>query len=259
MRLAGALVFALVVACASPVRADDPAPTPTPQVQVEGGGTWQSLSNNYGNWHSLYAEGEFKQGRRSYYGTITSFSRNAVTDPQYLVGTYIPTAQTNINLEANFSPTHQFEPANEFIGSLDHRLASGWGYFLAYDYRSYTSLDAGVGTLGVDRYFGHYHAAYGFQLVGLSNVDGLAVNQKFTFARYYGLDDQNSAGITLAIGQDIENVGLANPAIYHTVEIDLAGRHWFAPHLGITWDLFTVRQGQLYTRTGFQLGLRNRS
>ncbi len=262
MRVFG-LVAALVIASVAVAPASTPTPTPaptaTPSIQVETGGSWANLTNGYGEWHSVHATGEWKAGRHGDYVTFTEATRNGVTDPIYLAGAVFPASkQTILSLEGSFSPTHTFSPASTLAASFDHRLARGWGYQLGASHVTYPSLEADIESLGADRYFGHYRAAYQVSLVTLSNVAGLAMNQKLTLARFYGPDDEHSTSLVVSAGRDVENVN-GVVAVYPLYEIDLAGRYWLSRRVALVYDLFTLRQGALYHQTGLQVGIRERS
>lgn len=247
------LIASLGVASAS---APVPEPTATPSFQVETGETSAHLTNGYGEWHSVYATGEWKVGRRASYVTFTEATRNGARDVIYLAGTVFPAAQrTSLSLEGSFSSTHAFSPMSGLSASVDHRLMQGWGYQLGVRHLTYPSLEADIESLGADRYFGNYHASYQVSLVSLSNVTGPAVNHRLTLTRYYGPDDKHFTSFVVSGGRDVENVnGLV--AVYPLFEVHLAGRYWLGPRAAIIYDLFTLRQGVLYHQTGLQIGIR---
>jgi YaiO family outer membrane protein len=263
VRVAG-LVAAFVIACVARAFASTPAPspvpdpTPTPSLGIEAGGSWGNLTNGYGEWHSAYAAGEWKAGRRSDYATFTEATRNGVTDLVYFAGVAFPaSSQTILTLEGSLSSTHRFSPENTFYASLDHRLAQGWGYQLGAKHLTYPALHGDIESIGADRYFGHYRAAYQGSFVTLSDVAGLAVNHRLTLTRYYGRDDEHSTSLVVSSGRDVEDVNGA-VAVYPIFEVDLAGRHWVSRRFAVVYDLFTLRQGALYHQSGLQLGLRER-
>jgi YaiO family outer membrane protein len=262
MRLLG-FVAGLLPALCGAAYADSPAPEPAPaapaSIQFESGGDWSNLTNNYGEWHSVYATGEWKKGQRDIYGAATLATRNGITDPIYSAGASFPASSRSfVEFDANFSPTHIYAPIGTVAGVLDSRLAKGWGFQLGEAHRTYPALASDVGSLGVDRYFGHYRANYVFSVVGLSNVDGLSVNQRLGLTRYYGRDDENRTGLVVYGGRDVENVN-GTPAVYPIFGLDLSGRHWFDAHYGLSYEIYSYRQGNLYHRSGMQVGLRYRS
>jgi YaiO family outer membrane protein len=263
---AAAFVAALVItgvarafaSTAAPAPSPVPDPTPSPCLYAEAGGSWGNLTNGYGEWHSLYAAGEWKAGRRADYASFTEATRNGVTDLIYFAGVVFPASrQTIFTLEGSFSSTHAFSPENTLYASLDHRLAQGWGYQLGAKHLTYPALQGDVESVGADRYFGHYRAAYQGSFVTLSNVAGLAVNNRLTLTRYYGRNDEHSTSLVVSSGRDVENVN-GTVAVYPIFEVDLAGRYWVSKRFALAYDLFTLRQGALYHQNGFQIGLRER-
>src|SRR5262249_41296712 len=160
-----------------------------PSIQLEGGYNWSNLTNNFGEWHSVYATADVQKGQHDIYGTATLATRNGVTDPIYAAGASFPSSSHSFfAIDADFSPTHIYAPTGTLALSLDNRLQHGWGFQLAEAHRAYPTLASDVPSVGIDRYFGHFRANYVFSLVGLSNVDGLAVNQRLGLTRYYGLN-----------------------------------------------------------------------
>jgi len=257
-KLLGPAIVALVALTTS-AQASEPKPTPAPLITLELGTTQEHLTNGYGNWQSLYffASDKFSP-RRVAYGSVTTDRRFGSTDETYVAGFYIPPSpNTTLNVEFGYSPTHIVLPQSSLALSLDHRLASGWGYTLGAQHRGYTGTDVQIGSLLVDRYWGKYRAAYTITGAQLSSVAGTALSHGALLTRYYGTDQESSVTLSLDAGREVENVGstvitssVAGAALY--------GVHWFGLHWGVPWAVSIHRQGSLYTRSGVQIGVRAR-
>lgn len=254
------LFWGMVLPAHAQSNTPSPAPTFPPSTQIEIGGSAEHLGNGYSDWYSTYLFLLQKVSQRqSFYGWISSQARYGLTDPQYIFGFYTPlSSETILNVEASYSPTHRTLAQNEIAASLDHRLARGYGYQLGARRRTYQDLSADIAQLGVDHYYGNQRLAYTLSLSQLSNVPGLAATHSATFTHYYGGNADSSVSFNAAAGRDVENVG-TRVAIYPTFQAGASGLHWYAQHAGFTWSAYLIRQGDLYTRRGIQIGLRYRT
>ncbi len=239
--------------------AADPEPSPTPSITIETGGSSEHLTSGNGDWNSSYITVVQQAApRRAIYAELSNHARFRQIDPLYTAGAYVqPSANTILNIEANLSPTHIVLPGVELSASLEHRLADGWGYALGLDDRAYTSLNVHGESLLVDRYWHANRVAYKFSGVQLSNVSGSAVSHALLFTRYYGVGQLSQLTLSVTAGREAENTGSA--VLVSAVRgASLGGAHWLGQHWALSWSLATTRQGTLYSRSGFQLGIRRR-
>jgi YaiO family outer membrane protein len=239
--------------------AADPEPSPTPSISIETGGSSDHLSNGKGDWNSSYITVVRQAApRRAIYAELSNRLRFRQTDPLYTAGVYVPpSSNTILNIEANLSPTHIVLPSVELIASLEHRLAYGWGYAVGLNDRAYTSLNVRGESLLIDRYWRTMRVAYKFSGVQLSNVTGSAVTHTLLFTRYYGIGQLSQMTLSVNAGRDAENTGSA-VLVSDVTGANLNGAHWLGQNWALTWLLATTRQGTLYSRSGFQLGIRRR-
>ncbi len=246
-------------------RANAAAPTPgpeataTPVTTLEVGASSEQLSNAHGSWNGSYltAVRTFAPRNVAYF-SIADDQRFTTRDTTYTAGMYTPTsANTILNLELSFSPTHQALPQNAFDVSLDHRLADGWGYTLGAQERSYTGAAVATGSVLVDRYWKSFRAAYRVTGTRLSTAAGLSLAQSALLTHYYGSDDASSVTFSVNTGREVDD--LENGVHISAVTgVTIDGVHWTRGRWAGTWSLYTVRQGSIYTRSGIQLGVRAR-
>ena len=236
-----------------------PSPSPSPFTTIEIGVSSEQLSKGKGTWTGTSAGITHQFAPRTdVYGTARIDSRFGNTDDTYTGGLYLPSSpNTILNVEASFSPTHNVLPQRDLEVSLDHRLASGWGYTLGTRNRGYTAVEVQGGWLLVDRYWRNFRAAYSLNGSHLSNVPGVAFGHTLLFTDYYGIEGTNSVTLSFNAGREVENTGTAVLASSVT-GATLGGVHWLSPAFGFSWSASTLRQGTLYSRSGVQIGLRSR-
>jgi len=262
MKSLAATVIAAMLASGSAARADT-VPSSSPPVentQVSTDLTTESLTNDRGYWNtaSIDVQRTFAP-RSSFYAGFNSQTLYDATDPQYLAGAYIPvSSRAVLGLDASWSPTHQILPASDFALSLEQRFAHGWGTTAGLETRAYTSVDANIAALTLDRYTGPYRFAYRISAASLNNVPGEALTHDLIAQRWYG---ESSIGLDFEGGRDVENTGsVSHPLLVSGVAgVALYGRHWVRRDFGVDWRLETYRLGHIYTRNGGSIGVRYRS
>lgn len=252
-----AVLFSAV--CAGGAAAATPQPAPTPLATLEAGGSSEQLSNGRGTWNNSYVTYVNRSApRAAAYGMFSRETRFGKSDPQYLGGVYLPvSANTIFNLELTFSPTHQVLAHHDISISLDHRLARGFGYTLGTARRSYPGLAVQGESVLVDRYWGSQRAAYTLSSVQLSNTGRWSFTHSVSYAYYYGAQALSQITVALSAGRDAENVG-PGVLLSSVTSARVGGTHWLGPGWALTWDAATTTQGNAYSRSGIQLGLRRR-
>jgi YaiO family outer membrane protein len=259
MRLAALGCAAAVLCIALPAQAacrlGDPA---TAYVQVDTGASNASVSRGNVPWREQFVQGVMREGNRhSYYLRAASDERFGATDPNYEAGTYQELAPNVVaNLVAGFSPTHVNVPASVLGGGLDVRASHGYGVQAQYVERAYSAQNAGITTLGFDRYAGQGHFVVAVTGAVLSNVPGVAVSERAGYDRTVGCDQES---MTLSAGRDVESTGVGtNVAVYQAYSYNAANTHWMnarlAWQLGAGWDVLVGA----YSRFELRVSLRER-
>ena len=234
--------------------------------EVEAGVRVDSLSGGRNTWTEEYLAGTFFVGG---YAGPDPLARRAVFDllardlARYGERDRGAAASLSFPLDADWttrfggesSPTHRILP--RWGGSAGATRLLGAGWLLHGDLRrvEYAADSVATGSLGVERYAGPWRVEgrlTGTRLLG----EGDALGAGLMVDRWYGDGDRSRAGVVLGFGDEIESTpgGVQRTSV---LSLSLRGRHWFAPRWAFTWEAGIVRQGSLYTRTGFQVGLRH--
>jgi len=247
-------------AVCSPAYAETSAEQVTlPNAQIQVNGTDESVSGNRGPWtdistmlvenfaprESLYALG----------GVADEFSQ---VDSHYTFGGYAPLGgRAMLNLQGSFSPTHHVLPETDLLGSIEYRMAGGWGAAGGYEHRTYTAVGATIYSLALDRYIGNYHFSYRATAADLADVRGIAITHDLRATRYYGRRGDDSIGLDLNAGRDVENIG--NGVLVSGVRgASVSGVNWVDRDWAFNWSYETLVLNKLYSRSGPSLGLRFR-
>src|SRR4051812_16081960 len=130
--------------------------------EVEAGATYEHLTNDKPDWRSLYVDAsQTFAPRQTLYGTVRETERFDLRDFELAVGYAHPFgAKWTAVIEASHSPDHNVLAKDSAFAQLYWATGAGWVLNGGARFSRYTDSDARVLTAGVERYFGHYHAAY---------------------------------------------------------------------------------------------------
>ncbi len=157
--------------------------------------------------------------------------------------------------EASASPEHRFVPAFSGGASLQRTLGGGFVGSGGVRWSRYESeagiTDAGVGSLGLERYWGAFRLGWtGY----LATLDGeWSASNAVAWDLYYR--DRDRAGVVVAAGREIESTGGRAPVVSTVLAAALRGRHGLGGGWALTYEAGIQRQGDLYTRGGARIGL----
>jgi YaiO family outer membrane protein len=212
--------------------------------------------SNGGEWQSYFLEinRKFNSGQ-TLYGSASVVRRFDLTDPYLMIGLVQPLNKSKrwiATFEASGSPRHQVLPQISFYGQLERNLGSGWIARGGLSYRRYTEDTVNIGVFGLERYFKQYRAAYTLYVAHL-NGKGTSASHLIQGNYYYG--ERNSFGLGVAFGNEIESLGAAGLVQSEVRDISVNGRHWMNQKWGFSYAGWWHRQGDLYTRSGGQIGL----
>lgn len=229
-----------------------------PATEVEAGLTRERLTNDLPDWSSVYLEGTYTRAPGdAFYGVLRQTERFDRKDTQIGGGLYAPLASRWIaQAEALYSGEHRVLPQYSLFGGLAYRLDRGWNVAAGARRNEYTASHAHVLSLGVERYFGAWRAAYTFYL-GMPEGAGSASAHRGQLDYYYA--ERSSVGASFVTGREVENAGPAGGVLTSDVrEVALAARHWLTPAWAVGGEAWSHKQGQLYRRDGLRLGVRYR-
>jgi len=224
--------------------------------QIEMGASLDALDKGYANWRSHYIEAEKKLGdRHAVYGSLRETERFKTRDTEVLAGIYYPLASRwTLLAEGNASPTHHILAKWSALGQVQYALDDGWGVHLGLRHTDYNNALSNILLVTGERYWSNYRAAYIHSISTLAGA-GSASNGRIQLTGYY--DEQSWIGVNLSNGSEIENLGSTLGILNTRVQsIGLNGRHWFGRGWAVSYEVAANRQGSLYTRNAFRLGLR---
>lgn len=259
MRRFAAFLIAALLAPGSAALADTDTTPPTQSTTYIAGTTDESLTNDRGYWNTASVEVLRTFAPRStFYTAINSQSLYQKTDAQYAAGLYVPvSSRAVLGLDVSWSPTHQILAKSDIALSLEQRFGGGWGAIGSLETRAYTSVDANLAALTIDRYVGPYRFAYRVSSASLSDVPGEALTHDLIVQRWFG---DNFVGIDFEGGRDVENEGTGGSELLVSGVggASAFGRQWLDHNFALDWRLETYRLGKIYTRNGGSIGVRYR-
>jgi YaiO family outer membrane protein len=235
--------------------ASSPSVASSPTIDIEGGASYESLTNNQPAWNGTYLQASRKSnGGHDLYGLLETTDRFSRHDQRLTVGDYFPLAERwSAFLDAAFSPTHLILPSSSFGGGAQYGSGAGWYEGLAARHTTYNTQSVNSGILSVESYWKSFRAYYGITVAQL-NGTGTDVAHTFAFAFYYGLTGNNSVGLAYTTGREIENVGAPTLLVSHVDNWTIRGRQSIGRNTSIHYELWTYVQGTSYTHTGGSLG-----
>ncbi len=226
------------------------------KVEVEARGSIERLTGGRADWRSAQLDLQARNAaRQSYYGSLRATERFDQGDSEAMLGTYQPLgAGWAMQMEAAASPTHRVLATQSLLAQVERRFDAGWGIQAGYRRGKFehTGTDLVIGT--VDRYFSSFRAAYSLYL---GRPDGASFGPSHRLQWSYHYTDRSFVGISAASGKETENIFPSGVLTSQVRGLSLAGRHEFAPGWAATYEWLLHRQGDLYTRRGFGLGLRH--
>jgi YaiO family outer membrane protein len=244
--------------------------------QVEVGGGYNALTNNYDDWHNTYLYGSHDFAtHQNIYGGVRNTNRFALNDNQFLIGTTQPLApRWSSHFEVTHSPTHHVVADWSILGGVVYSIGDGWNVEVNEARKMY-STGSNSTSVTLDRYFSTYRLAYTVSR-GAPDGGGSAIGNRVEGDYYYG--SENYIRLSLSEGDELSNeVVDGNPSAppikicnttaprgettlveCHVRGIAISGRHWFMPDWAISYQVGYHEQDNLYSDKGVQLGLRHR-
>jgi YaiO family outer membrane protein len=217
----------------------------------EAGADRDWLDNDSGDWRRmyLYIDRAVKTGDiiRASLASVERFDRR---DMELGLGVSSQFSERwNGAVDGQLSPDPAFLPRISINANLAYRLDHGWAIGGGLRLRDYEDTRVFCGGISVERYFGRYRASYVLESAWLGSET--AVTHRATVNFY--ADSRAQLGVTVAAGQEVENVGVGQVLETDISSIALTGSHPLGQYLSIIWRLGAHQQGDLYSR--FTTGL----
>lgn len=224
--------------------------------EAEAGFSHEALDRGYTNWDSAYLDGSHRFGERnSVYGELRETRRFGLRDREVSGGYYHPLGETWTGLiEASVSPDHNVLPQDSLSGRLQKAFDGGWDVQAGLRHNTYNTASGNLMVVTGERYWGNYRAAYTLYLSKLQG-SGAAPSHMGQISYYYGGNSYLTLGF--AKGRQVESLGPGLGVLITDVTgKSLSGRHWLDPRWGLSYEVISEHQGNLYSRRGIRLGLR---
>ncbi len=223
--------------------------------EVGAGFSYEGLTNGFSDWFSFYVDALKEFNARTWvHATLRQTQRFSLTDQELSAGVHFPIERTwGLFVEGSGSPSHLVLPRWSAIGQLERLLWQGWIFYAGFRHTEYQTAATNSGIFTIDSYWGNNRASYSFfinQLVG----GGTVASHVLQVSYYYS--DLSSLNLLFAIGRELENLQPLGVLSSHIRSLVLWGRHGFADHWAIVYEILVHEQGDIYTRKGFRIGLR---
>ena len=225
-------------------------------VEVEIGFSAERLSNDFASWREGYLSVSKKfKSRQAIYGVYRETNRFRQNDREMTAGFYQPVGKRwTIFAEGSASTTHRVLPKFSTLLQVEHSLKKGWGAQAGWRHTEFNTARTNTGVFTVERYFSNYRAAYTLYVTNLAGAGNSAAH-RVQLTRYY--NEKSSLNLSFAAGREVENLG-ARVLQTDVQTFGIGGRHWINQHWGLNYNYNFTRQGSIYTRQGFNFGIRYR-
>ena len=226
-------------------------------VDVETGFSVEHLSNDFAPWREGYLSVSKRfRSRRAIYGVYRVTNRVRQADNEMTVGFYQPLGRrSTIFVEASASPTHRVLPKFSTLVQFEQAFKKGWGAQVGWRHTEFRTARTNTGIFTAEKYFSNYRAAYTLYLTNLAAGGGTSAAHRVQLTKYHG--EKNSFTVSAAAGRELENLG---ERILRTdvQSFGIGGRHWINSRWALNYSYNFTRQGKIYTRQGFNFGIRYR-
>lgn len=222
---------------------------------LEAGAEFQDYTNGRANANIEYIAGAWQQDGLTVYGDVTRSDRFEKVDSQFTLGGYIPVTPTGkLHLETKLSPSRNLTPGHVLYAGYYWDAGNGWTFEPSYQVTSFSNLRVERTALVTEKYTGPWRLVYQIANVSLRNEN--ALNHQVR-ADYFW-NDIDRTGIFYAFGDDQEVVE-NDPSAISTTSVKAYGVTGMQTISGpwlLTYTLSQTKQGNIFTQTGFRLGLR---
>ena len=230
-----------------------------PNVQVEVGGSYDSLDSGYDDWTSVYLEGAWQRApRQTLYGAVRRTERFGLADSEALAGAYFPLSGNVTGVvEIGYSPTHEVLPKWSAFGQLEIALAAGFGLQFGGRHTEYAAAYVDQGLATGEYYFANNRVAYTYYRTYLEGDTPVGVH-RFAVGHYYGqYGERSTVSLAYGNGKEVESLGMGQVLVTDVRSVVLVGRHWVRPRWALTYEAGQYRSIDRYTRQGVRLGVRH--
>lgn len=234
-----------------------PARAPESYLEIAATAGHEHLSHGFADWssRSVRTSYHFADGRIAYGGVRTT-QRFGIPDTAFDGGVSMPMGARWVGTaDLSASPTGDVLPEYSVALGGTRSLQEGWGVGVNARYSRYSSTYARQISVSLERYWRKYRFSYARYRTDTgtghpSSSGALRVDY------YYG--GSSSVGALIARGTEIESVGAGRLIRTSVDAATLLGRQRLAENWLLTWSATRHRQGNVYQRSGLNVGFEHR-
>jgi YaiO family outer membrane protein len=246
------LLFSLaLIALAAPVAAQNS--------QWEFGASNEHLTRGYAPWRSVYLNAHTRLAPDwTFNGGLREVERYGLKDDEIHAGLSAPLACcAHLQFEWGHSTSHHVLPEDYVQFGIEGELAKAWVAAAGWRRSDFDAGMTNVGHLTIERYLGNHRIGYTLY-EGKPDGASFSTSHKLHWAWHYDRgDERNRLGASAVNGHETENTGAGGFLTTSVESLQFSGLHWFDRGWAIDWEVGRTRQGDIYTRRGFRLGLRH--
>ena len=221
------------------------------------GAVYEHLSNGYSPWRSANVDLLAGGATSRVHLVVEETARFSQLDHSLTLGVERrASSRWTFAGEAQASPSHRVSAMWGAGGRIEFIAGGGWSLHASLLHRRYTATSVDLEAIGVERYLSRYRAAYSFYRARLDGGETSA-SHRVQGDLYYGLSN-SSAGLSISVGEEIENIGPFGILRTDVRAAVVVGRHWIHPTWFVTYEAVVHEQGDLYTRRRTGVGLGHR-
>lgn len=249
MKLLAALLPVAALAVAAAAHADG---GPPPGTIVRLSSATEHLSNATSDWRDVSAGLQMPLAPNNTLDlSIGSTRRFGLNDNEGAASYTFPVGSAlTLTADGNASNTHVVLPRYKAGGSLQMKFAHDWLAHVGIHTSSYDAATVNQGSLQIEHYVGDYSWAAGWRP---TRAFGKTANGfELRGSRYFG--DRNAITLLVATGREAASAP-GSVVLTDVRAIALFGSYWLDRHWDLTYGISHTRQGDLYQRNGFNLGV----
>lgn len=225
------------------------------RTELEVSQRYEQLDSGFSDWQAqrLDAQTRSEEGV-AWYGAVQRERRYGGWNEGIEAGAAIPIGHYwVVQPEVATSFNASFLPSWYADLRVQRVLSEGWVTNASLRRTQYDDSQVDRLALGVERYWGNWRGAY---TLNISDVDsaGTPVGHAVALDRYY--NDTSFIGIRGNVGREEETLPNGNVFTTSVSGLGLRGRHWLNGDWAVAWDLGWLSQGDIYNRSGVQVGIR---
>lgn len=217
---------------------------------------WQHLDSGLQDWSSQYVN----YRRRLDVGRILSAGlrrteRFGLADTEGGLGIAFPLADIwFLSLEGRLAPGADVLPRWAGRAGVRRALPEGWGMEAGLRRAGYADSELTIVTLGTERYFGRWYAAWTVFASRLQGAD-TSWSNSLRVDHYYA--ETSRIGFMISAGRETDSLGDGRFTTNGVRGAALIGLHQLSRRWGLEWELLVHEQGDAYTRRGIHVDVRH--